>query len=315
MTQSDDIKLSIIIVNWNTRQLLNDCLASLKTYLPDTISYEVIVVDNGSSDNSVEMVRQLYPEVILLDAKENLGFVGGNNAGYKESKGEYILLLNSDTVILDSNIDKIIRFFDDNNDVAVVTGKVLNSDGSFQTPFRRLPSPVGAAIRHSIRLVVGFNTVFHKRYMMSGYTGDKQMDVECVTGAYLFVRRSVLENEPVLDKDIFMFYEDTLLCAKIKAKGYRLVYLPIAPIIHYGGESTKSIQARAGSYSLLSSIIFFQKTRNSIISFFYKNSVLALIQLLKVSFMILRFVPYPKFNEKYILFRDMNNYIRGRLAS
>ena len=102
MTVNGNIQLSIIIVNWNTVDLLDNCLASLKKYLPNSLSIEIIVVDNNSSDSSVEMVRAKYPEVLLLDKHENLGFVKANNEGYRVASGKYILLLNSDTIILDS---------------------------------------------------------------------------------------------------------------------------------------------------------------------------------------------------------------------
>lgn len=264
--------LSILIVNWNTRELLRTCLESVYQNW-SSVQPQVIVVDNNSSDGSVEMVRQQFPQVTLIANDENLGFVRANNQAAEAATGRYLLLLNSDTRVLDADVSRVIDYLDQHPDVGIVTGRVLNEDGSFQRPIRRKPHPVGAFMRHTIRLVMGLNTYFHRRFRMENVGPDNELDVDWVIGCYVFLRRELAENDQVFDEDIFMYYEDALLCHNCWQRGYRVRYLPYAAIIHYGGGSAKQIRAFTVWHSFRSSVIYFRKTRGGLTASIYSAGV------------------------------------------
>jgi len=306
------LDLSIIIVNWNTRELLRECLSSIYEQMDGHLKYEVVVVDNNSKDNSQEMVKNTFPNVLLIANNENVGFVKANNIGMRSSCGRNILLLNSDTKLLDGAMYELLDYFDQHPDVGVMTGKVLNEDGSFQRPFRRFPHPLGAYMRHTFRLVVGFNTPLHRRYFMESVDGNSYAEVDWVTGAYLFVRRELLDVDRVFDEEIFMYYEDTLLCYRVKQKGYRCMYLPIAPIIHYGGESAKLVHAKAGFLSFRGSVYFIRATRGVYSSWLYYYSVISTWHILTAMFGLFSFVPYEPIANKAGLFRSLLAYSRQK---
>lgn len=278
--------LSILIVNWNTRDLLRDCLASIFGHW-GSITMEIIVVDNASSDGSVEMVEQEFPQVTMIQNDSNMGFVRANNQAAEVATGKYLLLLNSDTRVLDGEVGSVLEYMGDHPDVGIVTGNVRNSDGSFQRPFRRAPHPFGALLRHTTRLIVGFNSYFHRRYRMEDVGDDRAIEVEWVTGAYVFMRHELVEDGKVFDEEIFMYYEDTLLCHRCWKSGYRVMYVPLAPIIHYGGESANQVRAFAAYESFKSSAIYFRKTRGKIFSGMYSLVVLAAWRMLAVMFRLL----------------------------
>lgn len=293
---------------------MHECLCSIYEHMGEHLKYEVIVVDNNSEDDSQEMVTMSFPEVMLVSNAENVGFVKANNIGLSKSCGRNILLLNSDTKLLDGTMHEVVDYFDKHSDTGVIIGKVLNKDGSFQRPFRKFPHPLGAYMRHTFRLVVGFNTVLHRRYLMESVNEDRPAEVDWVTGAYLFVRRNLLDGEEIFDENIFMYYEDTLLCYRVKQKGYRCMYLPAAPIIHYGGESTKLVHARAGFLSFKGSVYFISATHGTYSSRVYYHSVIGTWHVLAAMFGLLAFVPYKPIDKKAKLFRSLLEYSRKERA-
>ncbi|NWH03704.1 glycosyltransferase [Desulfobacter latus] len=296
--------LSILIVNWNTRELLVNCLNSIFRLLSG-VTFEVIVVDNNSSDSSSEYVNKMFPQVELISNQINNGFVKANNQAYQKANGRYILLLNSDTLILDGSIHEIIRFLDDNEDVGAATGKVLNKDKSFQRPFRRFPHPLGAYFRHTTRLIYGFNTWFHKRYLMADIGPDHTVEVDWASGAYLFIRKSLIKTEYILDPDIFMYCEDTLLCKTLNSSGYRIRYLPLAPIIHYGGESSQQVKAFSAYHSFLSSSVYFRKIYGNRTSAIFVFSVILTWHTLKMVLKIGSFFKIKKCRKKEEFFLQL----------
>ena len=296
--------LSIIIVNWNTKSLLEDCIDSIKA-LWGAVADEIIVVDNASSDGSAKMVEDKFPEIILIKNKENVGFVKANNQGSEIAKGKYLLLLNSDTKVLDSDVDKILEYMDKHPGVGAVTGKVLNEDGSFQRPFRRLPHPLGAFFRHTLRLILGFNTPFHKHFLMANYSSEQEYDVQCITGAYFYVRREFCIDNAIFDKGLSMYYEDTLLSHHIINLGAKIKYLPFAKIIHYGGSSARQVRAWSVFKSFQGSVLYFRKTQSHVIASTYQLSVYLLWNILKSLFQICSLVPVAIFTRKKELFSQL----------
>lgn len=299
-----EVELSILIVNWNTQKLLRECLDSVYAKW-STIDLEVIVVDNNSSDQSAEMVETEFPQVVLVRNDTNLGFVQANNQAAVLAKGRFILLLNSDTKVIDPDVKSVLDYLDAHQDVGIVTGKVLNSDGSFQRPFRCAPHPFGALLRHTTRLVVGFNTPFHRRYRMENVGDSDAIEVDWVTGAYVFLRRELVNDGEVFDPDLFMYYEDTLLCFRCWQKGYRVMYLPLAPIIHYGGGSAKQVRAFTAFNSFKSSVTYFEKTRGRITANVYGSAVKMLWRTFAGMFRVLSVFSGRRFVKKAELFSEL----------
>ena len=296
--------VSILIVNWNTKDLLEECLRSVYTHC-DSALIQVIVVDNASSDGSADMVASTFPSVDLIRNDENAGFVKANNQAVAFATGRYLLLLNSDTKVLDDGLSELVAYMERSPDVGIVSGKVLNPDGSFQRPFRRFPKITGSYFRHSLRLVAGFNTPFHKCYLMSSVGSEQEQEVDWLSGAYLLVRRAVVNDGRVFDEDIYMYYEDTLLCYSCRKKGYRIVYLPMAPIIHYQGSSARSVRSRSAFYSFRGSVVFFQKTRGEKASRRYESLVLTTWWLLARSFRLACLLPVQRLRDKSLFFDDL----------
>jgi GT2 family glycosyltransferase len=230
------LDLSICIVNWNTGAVLRECLRSIYQRT-QKISYEIFVVDNASKDGSVEMVRNLFPNVLLIVNKQNRGFAAANNQAIRLAGGRYTLFLNPDTVIHEAALETMVQFMDGHPEAGVVGCKLLNEDGSIQ---------------HSIRGPVCFATVLFETTILrrlplfkrkvrdvkfKRFSFDRMEEVGAVSGAALMVRRVTLNEVGPMDETYFMFMEEVDLCQRVRAKGYKVYYIPDALITHLGGES------------------------------------------------------------------------------
>jgi GT2 family glycosyltransferase len=224
------MKLSIIIVNWNTKNILKQAINSVISETKE-IDCELIVVDNNSSDGSSQMIKKDFPSILLIENKINKGFAGGNNDGLKITKGDYLMLLNSDTIVQENAIEKMVKFLDENNEVVMLGPKLLNKYGNFQESCRRnLPD-----IKNSFLYIFSINKnkyKTHKDENVSGYT-------EAISGAVMMFRRSVYEKIGGLDERYFMYAEDLDYCKQVFNLGWKTYYLSEAKIIHLGGESSK----------------------------------------------------------------------------
>jgi GT2 family glycosyltransferase len=238
--------VSIVIVNWNTINLLKDCIQSIIENARQS-AYEIIVVDNGSQDGSVEMVKQHFPAVILLENRENVGFVKANNQGFARCKGRYVLLLNSDTVILDHAIEKTIQYIDTDNQIGAVGCKLLYPDRSFQNSCFRFPSITGSLL-NAIGLPQMFPGLNWDRYGKADRLWTTPTQVDCVMGSFMLIPRAYLKEIGYFDETFFMYAEETDLCYRIKRQGKKVVYFPGASIIHYFGGSEKTWQDTVWSY-------------------------------------------------------------------
>jgi GT2 family glycosyltransferase len=232
-------KLSIIIVNYNVCYFLEQALTSVKKALQG-IEGEVIVVDNNSVDGSVEMVRAKFPEVVLIDNKKNVGFSRANNQGIQIARGEYVLLLNPDTLVEEDTFVKCIDFMDARPDGGGLGIKMLDGKGNFLPESKRgLPSPWVAFYK-----IFGLAKLFPRsrrfgRYHLGFLDKEETHEIEILSGAYMFLRKSVLDKIGLLDEDYFMYGEDIDLSYRIIKAGYKNYYYPGTRIIHYKGESTK----------------------------------------------------------------------------
>ena len=237
------IDISVIIVNWNTADLLRQCLQSVYKQT-GTIGFEVIVVDNASTDDSVEIVRREFGQTILLTNTQNEGFATANNQGMTIAKGRYVLLLNSDTIVLDQALKNTVAYADSHPNAAVVGCRILNPDGSLQNSCFMFPSLLNWVL---------FATYLYKLFPKSRFFGREQMtwwerndsrEVEVVTGCYMLVRRTAIEAVGMMDEGFFMYAEETDWCYRFKAKGWENHFTPGAEIIHIGGASAAKLGAR-----------------------------------------------------------------------
>ncbi len=307
--KQDAIVASILIVNWNTRELLAACLDAVFEHW-GLVGIEVIVVDNASGDGSVEMVEERFPQVVLIKNRDNAGFVKANNQAAAVAKGRYIVLLNSDTEPLDSGLSRLIAYMEQSPGTGVVSGKLINEDGTFQRPFRRFPRMTGAYFRHSLRLIVGFNTPFHRRYLMQDTGSAEMLEVDWLSGAYLVIRQELIERGELFDPEIYMYYEDTTLCRSVWQRGYKVVYLPMAPVVHYQGSSAKTVRARAAYFSFRSSVIYFRKQNGQLPAALYRGAVLTTWRALRLLFRLTSFLPSEAIGRKAALFSELCDYER-----
>lgn len=251
--------LSVAIVSWNVKGLLNKCLESVFKAAKE-LQTEVIVVDNASSDASTEMVKNRFPQAILIENKQNIGFGAANNQAIKRSRGKYVLILNPDTEILGGSLNMMATFLNENPKVGAVGPKILNPDNSIQLTCARNYPTLTTEFFWLTTLVRRFpkNRVIG-HYLMSYWDHNDRRQIDCLSGACMMVRRDVLEKSGLFDEGYFMYGEDVDLCYRIKKAGWQIWYLPQAQIIHYGGASSKAISEGASVYDRRAIQLFFRK--------------------------------------------------------
>ena len=231
------MKLSVIIVNYKVKHYLEQCLRSVAE-ASRGIAVEVIVVDNASGDGSVEYLRERFPDVTIIASEENLGFARANNLAIRNSHGQYVLLLNPDTIVAEETFSDFISFMDSTPDAGGCGAYMLHTDGSFAPESRRgLPTPFVAFCKMS-----GLASLFPKsrtfgRYYMRYLNENEVNRIEIMSGAFMFLRRDALDKAGLLDEDFFMYGEDIDLSYRILKAGYNNYFLP-SRILHYKGEST-----------------------------------------------------------------------------
>ena len=239
------MKLSIILVEWNTRDLLKQTLESA---YKETVGFdfEVIVVDNNSADDSAEMVKRDFPQTIVIENSDNLGFAKANNQGMKIAKGDYMMLLNTDVIVLDGAINKLVQYLDSHPDVMMVGPRLLNNDGSFQLVCRRnLPNPINS-FAHLFGLAKIFiNSKWANDYKLANMDPEISGPTQAMSGAAMMFRRGVFEEIGGLDETFFMYGEDLDFCKRIIDKGWSTVYVSDAKITHLGGASSSKRRVKS----------------------------------------------------------------------
>ena len=238
MSNSNDMPtLSIIVVSYNTRELLRACLDSVYRETRRT-DFELIVVDNASSDQSVEMVRREFPKVKVFALQDNVGFARANNEGARAARGEYLLLLNPDTEVLDDAIDKLVGFARENPRYGLYGGATRFADGS-QNP----TSGWNMATRWSLlSTAIGLSSLFRGSRLfnsesLASWEWDEPRGVDIVTGCFMLLTRNLWDKLGGFDEQFRMYAEDADLCLRAKAEGAKPVLCPDAEIIHHGGAS------------------------------------------------------------------------------
>jgi GT2 family glycosyltransferase len=237
------LDVSVVIVNWNTRDILRDCLASVFAETKG-LSFEVIVVDNGSTDGSVEMVRREFSQAILIANTENKGFGAANNEGIRWARGGYVLLLNSDTVILSRAIPEVVRFADQHPDVGAVGCRVLTQDRIVSQNCIGYPSLLNLALG-LLRLDQLFpRHPFFDRERMGAWMYDSVREVPALAGCFVLLRAGAFRQVGGFDERYFMYYEDIDLCRRLKLARWRIMFFPGAEIIHFHGASSRLMRDR-----------------------------------------------------------------------
>ena len=232
------MKLSIVIVSYNTKELLADCLNSIKSAQKHADT-EIFVVDNNSQDGTVDHLNQYFQWVKLIVNRKNLGFSKANNQALKKASSKYILVLNPDTKIAKDTIVSMINFMDKNLKVGIGTCRVLLANGKLDRDCRRhFPTPWRSLTHFSgISNLFSGSKLFDEYYM--GYLKDDlEHEIDSCVGAFMFIRRSALEKIGLFDENFFFYGEDLDLCYRFKQSGYRIVYTPITTIIHYKGAAS-----------------------------------------------------------------------------
>jgi GT2 family glycosyltransferase len=249
----EKIAVSVIVVNWNTKELLRNCLESVYAKTKD-LSFEVIVADNASADGSGKMVKETFPQVILLENKQNVGFAKANNQAMKKAKGEYLFLLNSDTLLRNNVCLTLKNFLDSHPQVGAVGPHLFNQDGSLQVSCSVFPN-----LRQAFLNLVLQQPVYG--YPPKDYDKNS-FSVETIIGAALMVPRAVFEEVGGLDESYFMYSEDVDWCRRIAQKGYERWYVKEAQVIHFGGKSSLQDAARTKKDFNRSLMIYYGKYHN-----------------------------------------------------
>lgn len=240
---SSPVKLSIVIICWNDLRVIGNCLRSIFEGT-HAIDFEVIVSDNGSTDGSVDFIRQKYPAVRVLENRANLGFAKGNNAGIRASRGEYVLILNPDTIIHNGALDKLVAFADRHTQAGAFGCRVLNPDGSYQVSARLFPTVwrywVNALYLKKLRRLSSFFA--YEEY--EGWKGDSERDVDWQSGCCVMFRRELLEKLGGFDEQFFYHFEEVDLCRRVWNAGAPIRFTPEAVITHLGGQSVSRFPIR-----------------------------------------------------------------------
>jgi len=226
------IDLSITIVSYNTKDLLKQCIKSIYEHTKN-ISFEIIVVDNASCDGSVEMLKSEFPTVKVIQNKENLFFTRAHNQALRIAKGRYLMILNSDTIVLDSAFDKLVRFMDENPQCGACGPKLLNPDMSLQRSSDRLPTFLYALFEVLLLNTIWKNNPVKKHRIYAEWDRNTTKEVDSVGGSCMVVRREVVEKVGLLDQNFLIYWEEIDWCKRILEAGYKIYYIADVQIIHY----------------------------------------------------------------------------------
>jgi GT2 family glycosyltransferase len=252
------MKLSIVVICWNDFKVIQDCLKSIfAEKMP--FDFEVIVSDNGSTDSSLPYIRQQFPQARVVENGANLGFAKGNNAGIRSAQGEYVLILNPDTIIHGRSLEKLVSYADRHVDGGAFGCRVLNRDGSDQGPARPLPTVAAYLIS---ALCLRFLGRFSEAFVCDKYIdwdGHKEREIGFQSGCCVMFRRALLTELNGFDERFFYHFEETDLCFRVQKAGWRVLYTPEAEITHLGGQSVGRFPVRFALETYRSQYRYFYK--------------------------------------------------------
>lgn len=295
------IDISVIIVNWNTKDLLLDCIESIYKYTLH-IKFEIIVVDNGSNDGSTEAIRAYFPEVTLICNNRNFGFAKANNIGIKASNGRFICLVNSDILILDNVLFKLTKFLSKNPRIGSVGPKTVNEDLTTRYNSREFPT-----LRNAFFQAIFFDKIFPRIKVFRGrnmynFKHDITRPVDVLSGCFFMVRRRVVEQIGLLDEKYFIYGEDVDWCKRISKGGWDVYFFGDTKVIHYAGASSSAKKNRFLLEMLKSDLYYWRKHHNLIESTLYYLIIILKLSIRLFGWLIIYFVaPSKKENTSYIV--------------
>jgi len=298
----NSIDLSVIIVNFNTASLLKECLNSVEENRGN-LKLEILVVDNNSRDQSVEMIKKDFPQVKLIVSYENVGFARGVNLGLAPAKGRYFLLLNPDVKVLPGALKGMIEFMDQNKDAGLAGAQLLNSDGTKQNSIANFPSLSQELLNKSLLRIL-----FPGKYPSKYQEYISPIEVDSVIGACMIVRPEAVEEAGELDPDYFLFLEETDWCFQMKKMGWKVYHLPQLKVYHKQGQSLLDLKSKGRIEYYRSYYRFFKKNYNR---FGYVN--LMIIRFIKTLFnmglnliaLIFTLGRMKGFREKFIIYSHL----------
>lgn len=260
--------VSVIIVSFNTRDILMSCLQALRTH-SDGLPLEIIVVDNDSRDGSPEMVAEHFPDVVLIANAVNAGFAAANNQAFAVASYPYLILLNPDAFIQPGSLAASVRFMEEHPECGIAGGKVVSPEGHLEPSARRFPTPLSKILTLSGISGRFSNSPLLNRHEFGGFTHDQAIEVDWVPGTYSIIRRKMLDKIGYFDERFFLYYEETDLCLRAKRAGWKVCFIPEAEVTHIGGACSKTVQDKsfdAGasqvlSFRLRSECLYYRKNK------------------------------------------------------
>ena len=246
--------ISIIIVSWNTARLLEHCLTSILEN-PPSAPFEIWVVDNASTDNSPEMVRELFPKVRLAQNLDNVGFARANNQAIQQCRGQYVLLLNPDTLVSPGALQALVDFLDKHPNAGAVGAKLLNPDGSLQISSHPRPT-----LARELWRLFHLDALWpYAEYSRTKWETNDPQEVDILMGACLLLKKEALDQVGLLDENYFIYSEEVDLCYRIQRAGWHIYWIPEAEVVHFGGQSTQQVPTEMFLNLYLSKIKYFRK--------------------------------------------------------
>ncbi len=280
--------LSICFVTLNTLEYLEPLLASIERYT-NGLQYEAIVVDNGSTDGTVEWVQHNHPEITLIDNRVNSGFTRGNNLAMALAKGDFLLLLNPDTLLTEDCFGPQITYLRENPEVGISIPKVLNADGSFQQQSRRGDARPVEVFGYFLKLGKLFpNNRKLNGYLQSWLPEGEISEVKAVSGSCMFIRREVYQQIGGLDEQFFAYQEDSDYCMRARQAGWKVMYVPLSSIIHYGGEGGSKTQPYYAIFQWHRSYYLYYRKHFAREYFFLFNWFYYIVMLVRLLFALLK---------------------------
>jgi GT2 family glycosyltransferase len=270
--------LSVVIVNWNTKDLLRKCLKSVYFETPNLefacpvgakqLYGEIFVVDNASNDGSVEMIKKEFPEVRLIANKNNLGFAKACNQAIKKSGGKYVLLLNPDTKILGHAIEKSVKFMESRSDIGILGSQLLNPDGTIQPSCRTFPTLLSQVI-----ILLKLHNLFPnispiRKYYMLDFSHNEKREADQVMGAFFLIQKKVIDKIGLLDNKYWIWFEEVDFCKRAKLAGFKTYFWPEAQIIHEKAASFSQVLGVKKQFWLNNSMLRYFKKFHSLFSYF-----------------------------------------------
>lgn len=301
------IDVSVIVVNWNTRQLLRDCIDSILRYADD-YAVEIVVVDNHSSDGSVEMVREHYPAVHLIANAENTGFARANNQGVRAASGRYVLLLNSDAMLTAGAFGSLMRLAESNPKIGMVGARLVNADGSFQASFTRIPT-----LMQELLILSGVGRLLYGRYYPS-YGPEVEAGPQpagYVEGACMLAPRHAYLEVGGLDEGYFMYAEDVDLCYAMQRHGWQVWYQPEAKVIHLGSASSKNRKPQREADLYRSRVRFFRKNYGDTAAMLLKAIIFFFTMMKMAAHRLLRLLSGGRLGRPVVGMRQLYSALKG----